>query len=103
MLRTARGTNDRTVRTFRPFRRPQSLLVAAILCGLPGVLHSQGGNTAGRGLTVEEVGHGSGGDRAGIRTGDVLIAWARGTAKGNIESPFDLDVVEQGEAPRGEV
>ena len=87
-----------------PFlRKPQGLLLAGILCGLPGVLYSQTGNTAGRGVTVEEVGRGSAGDRAGIRADDILIAWVRGSAKGNIESPWDLSIIEREQAPRGEV
>jgi hypothetical protein len=63
------------------------------------------------GVIVEEVGKNSAGEKAGIKTGDVLESWVRaaGTpanpseAGGTIDSPFDLSEIEIEQAPRGSV
>jgi len=40
---------------------------------------------------------------AGIEAGDTVVGWRRGDLDGPIDSPFDLALVEQGEAPFGPV
>src|SRR5260370_15526317 len=42
-------------------------------------------------------------ERAGLQAEDTLLSWACGDAKGNIEAPFDLQVIEVEQAPRGAV
>src|SRR5262249_25760682 len=39
--------------------------------------------------------------KAGMRPGDVLLSWARGTIRGKIESPFDLIYIRYEQAARG--
>jgi CHAT domain-containing protein/Tfp pilus assembly protein PilF len=55
------------------------------------------------GIVVEEVGKFSEAAKAGLQEGDVLLAWSRADAKGEIESPFDLSAAETEQAPRGVV
>src|SRR5580765_320867 len=56
-----------------------------------------------RGVVVEEVAKNSAAEKAGLQKDDVLLAWHRADATGNIESPFDVSnlTIEQG--PRGVV
>ncbi|HZI56886.1 MAG TPA: tetratricopeptide repeat protein, partial [Verrucomicrobiae bacterium] len=51
-----------------------------------------------QGAVVEEVAKNSAAEKAGLQEGDVLRAWNRGDATGNIESPFDISIlaIEQG-------
>jgi CHAT domain-containing protein/Tfp pilus assembly protein PilF len=55
------------------------------------------------GVVVEEVTKYSEAEKAGIEEADVLLNWSRGDAKGDIESPFDLSLIEIEQAPRGDV
>jgi len=55
------------------------------------------------GVVVEQVTHSRGGDKAGIKEGDVLLRWSRGEMSGAIASPFDLDEIEIEQEPRGAV
>lgn len=56
------------------------------------------------GLVVEAVLQGSTGDQAGIRPGDLLLAWSRPPAPPlSLGSPFDLYEVSIEELPRGPV
>src|SRR5215468_7768413 len=57
--------------------------------------------TVGRGVIVEAVSKNSQAEKAGIRTGDVLLNWSRGDADGAIDSPFDLPHIRFEQAPRG--
>jgi S1-C subfamily serine protease len=41
-----------------------------------------------RGVVVEEVAKHSAAEKAGLREDDVLLAWHRADATGNVESPF---------------
>jgi CHAT domain-containing protein/tetratricopeptide (TPR) repeat protein len=53
------------------------------------------------GLVVVEAGaHGAAG-RAGLRPGDVLVAWSRGDAGGALATPLELSAVEADEGPKG--
>jgi tetratricopeptide (TPR) repeat protein len=54
-----------------------------------------------RGVVVEQVDKGLEAEKAGLRIGDVILAWSRSTLRGNIESPFDLDEVATEQNPRG--
>src|SRR5437899_3278669 len=56
-----------------------------------------------RGAVVEEVTKNSAAEKAGIQEGDVLLAWNRGDATGNIESPFDVSILAIEQGPRGTV
>ena len=61
------------------------------------------------GVVVEEVGHGSAGERAGIEPGDILLEWLRaanppgnpGPASGTFRSAFDVHEVELEQSYRG--
>src|SRR6266481_6434128 len=55
------------------------------------------------GVVVEEVKKNSAADQAGIQAGDVLLSWSRGDSKGEIESPFDVSLIEIEQAPRAPV
>jgi tetratricopeptide (TPR) repeat protein len=83
------------------------LLVVIVLLypalGQAPVAQAQGG------IVVEDVSRGSAAERAGIRTGDIFLAWERPTsppanpktAEGTIESVFDWIWVEVEQGPRG--
>lgn len=51
----------------------------------------------------EEVIKDSAAEKAGFQAGDVLLAWNRDDATGNIESPFDASSLAIEQAPRGKV
>src|SRR5579859_330978 len=55
------------------------------------------------GVVVEKVTANSAAEKAGLLEGDVLLSWARGDAKGEIESPFDVLQTEVEQAPRGTI
>ncbi len=55
------------------------------------------------GVVVEKVTANSAAEKAGLLEGDVLLSWARGDAKGEIESPFDVSLIEVEQAPRAAV
>ncbi len=56
-----------------------------------------------RQAVVDAVSKGWAADRAGIRAGDVLLAWKRGRAGGPVATPLDLSDVEALQAPLGPV
>jgi CHAT domain-containing protein/Tfp pilus assembly protein PilF len=56
-----------------------------------------------KGIIVEQVTTNFEGERAGLREGDVIQRWARGEAHGEIESPFDLALLEIEQKPLGAV
>lgn len=55
------------------------------------------------GVVVESMTRSSEGAASGIRTGDVLLSWSRGSSSGTIESPFDVTAIEIEQAPLGPV
>ena len=55
------------------------------------------------GVLVEAVTPNGAADRVGLREGDLVQRWERGTARGQIESPFDLNEIEVEQAPLGTV
>src|SRR5215471_18679532 len=55
------------------------------------------------GVVVEDAAKNSEAEKAGIQQGDILLRWSRGDAKGEIQSPFDLSMIEIEQAPRGNV
>ncbi len=61
------------------------------------------GFAAEQGLVVTSVKKGLAGDRAGVRPGDELFRWRRGSEQGELVSPFTLTETEALEAPRGAV
>src|SRR5438046_2732790 len=54
-------------------------------------------------MVVEDVMKNFEAEKNGIQNGDVLRGWVRGDDKGQIESPFDLFMIEIEQAPRGPV
>ncbi len=56
-----------------------------------------------RGVIVERVERNSEAERAGLQRGDILLAWFRSDAKGEINSPFDVSFIEMEQAPRGTI
>jgi tetratricopeptide (TPR) repeat protein len=83
-----------------------ALALAAALLGVGGAVAS----APARGVVVERVRPALLGAAAGVRTGDVLLAWSRPQTKageppvgGSFETPFDVVWVETEEAPRGPV
>jgi CHAT domain-containing protein/Tfp pilus assembly protein PilF len=56
-----------------------------------------------QGVVVESLLSKFEGERVGLQNGDVLLAWARGDAKGDINSPFDLPYIRLEQASRGTV
>jgi CHAT domain-containing protein/Tfp pilus assembly protein PilF len=92
------------------------LRAVVLLAALSVTLSSNGGvlrtqQPTQRGVIVEEVIPNGSAATAGIRAGDVLLAWSRAASppanpeavKGAIDFPFDLTEVEVEQAPRGEV
>jgi CHAT domain-containing protein len=57
----------------------------------------------GQGIVVEEVGPGSALETAGLRAGDLVAAWERPPAQGEIRTFFDWLAVKTEQAPRGMV
>jgi len=55
------------------------------------------------GVVVETVAKHSEAEKAGLQPGDVLLSWTRDDAKGEIESPFNLSLIEIEQVPRGNV
>jgi CHAT domain-containing protein/Tfp pilus assembly protein PilF len=56
-----------------------------------------------RGIVVEWITPNSEAERAGIRSGDVLLNWIREDARGEIETPFDFAFLRFEQASRGRV
>ena len=91
-------------------RLPFSILSLVFL--LPANMAGDEGADAARfGVVVEEVAPGSGGHKAGVQPGDVIVSWSRApappanpeAAEGRIASPFDLAGVEIEQVHRGPV
>jgi CHAT domain-containing protein/Tfp pilus assembly protein PilF len=59
--------------------------------------------TLKKGLIVEQVVTNSQAQRAGVRPGDVLLGWKRGSFRGDFQSPFDLAYIFLEQAPRGPI
>src|SRR6266852_7034411 len=57
----------------------------------------------GKGVIADAVKKDSDAERAGLQVGDILLSWTRDGSKGEIESPFDLPLIEVEQAPRGAV
>src|SRR5579883_2699319 len=87
------------------FRDPNRLSTLLLMIGATVILPSASGQdipvVVGRGIVVESVAKGTEAYRAGLRTGDTLWSWSRGDAKGELETPFDLDFVETEQGCRG--
>ena len=56
-----------------------------------------------KGLIIEQVTTNSQAQRAGVRIGDLLLGWKRGSLHGDFQSPFDLAYVFLEQAPRGPI
>src|SRR5258708_7229715 len=56
-----------------------------------------------KGVVVESLTKGSEAERVGLRVGDILLSWARGDVRGEIESPFELPQIETEQASRGPI
>src|SRR5688572_29429823 len=91
-------------------RLPFSILSLVFL--LPAnMAGDEGGDAARSGVVVEKVAPGSGGHKAGVQPGDVIVSWSRApappanpeAAEGGIASPFDLAGVEIEQVHRGPV
>ncbi|HLQ52182.1 MAG TPA: tetratricopeptide repeat protein, partial [Terriglobales bacterium] len=57
----------------------------------------------GKGVIADAVKKDSEAERAGLQVGDILLSWTRDGSKGEVESPFDLPLIEVEQAPRGAV
>jgi hypothetical protein len=86
-------------------RRPAPWLAALVVS-----LLGTGAAEAARGVVVEEVAPGLGGQMSGLAAGDILRSWSRAPSsrhdkprRGEIESTFDLLDVENEQGPRGPV
>jgi CHAT domain-containing protein/tetratricopeptide (TPR) repeat protein len=56
-----------------------------------------------RGLIVSSVKRNLEADSAGIRSGDILLSWQSHSARGQLESAFDLSIIEVEQAPKGRI
>jgi CHAT domain-containing protein/tetratricopeptide (TPR) repeat protein len=81
---------------------PAVLLLASSVLGqtAPG---SASADLLQPGIVVERVVQGSEGEKAGLKEGDVLFQWTRGTASGTFTLPLDLNYLEVEQRSRGEV
>ena len=80
-------------------RLPRTLILVLLTLGLA---HAAAASD-GPGAVVEEIGPGSALERAGLRPGDLLLAWEREEARGEIRTVFDWLWVKTEQAPRGTV
>lgn len=55
------------------------------------------------GIVVEKLERGGEGEKAELKEGDIILAWACGDRGASIESPFDVPALETDEAPHGGV
>src|SRR5260221_7264157 len=56
-----------------------------------------------RGLVVESISKNTQGERLGVRKGDLLLTWKRGSTKGDFNSPFDFTYVFLDQADRSPI
>src|SRR5262249_41476892 len=97
----SRGRYGSAVRAGPSLRRLTALslvLACGVARGAPGQPPP-----AARGLRVERVKPLFEAAKAGLQAGDVLLRWARGEERGELESPFELAWLEIEQAPRGAV
>lgn len=80
-----------------PLRVGVSLMVVAGLwaCSAP--------SAPGTGAVIVSLKPGHAAAESGLEAGDTIIGWRQGDREGPIESPFDLALVEQRDAPHGAV
>jgi len=57
----------------------------------------------GPGIVIDKVNHGSEAEKAGLQVGDILLSWSRGDNRGEIQSPFDLMVIDTEQRLLGKV
>src|SRR5262249_35452877 len=55
------------------------------------------------GIVIETVARYSSAEKAGLAEGDVVLRWRRGDFAGEVQSPFDLTLVEVEQGPLGTV
>src|SRR5579864_2821846 len=77
------------------------LLFAVMIFGQSATTHSFGGLQGG--VVVEKVTKDLSAEKAGLQPGDVLLRWSRRAAKGDLESPFDLSMIETEQSPQSNV
>jgi CHAT domain-containing protein/tetratricopeptide (TPR) repeat protein len=89
----------------------QPLAAWVVLGALAALVAPSSARAGSDGVVVEEVTPGFGGEKSGLKVGDVLLAWSREAsppaspkpAHGKIRTPFDLVEPEYEQAPRGHV
>jgi CHAT domain-containing protein/tetratricopeptide (TPR) repeat protein len=90
-----------------PFLKRLAIPVSLVLLGMTQVHAADDPtNISGvlrSGVVVEKVAANSVAEKAALQPGDVLLRWTRGDATGEIESPFDVSLIEIEQAPRGVV
>jgi tetratricopeptide (TPR) repeat protein len=80
--------------TYRTLTTACMLLYPAYAAGSPAALTER--------IVIEEITPGSAAERAGLQTGDQLVAWSgESGASGVLRAPFDLTDVQVEQAPRG--
>ncbi|MEM9593367.1 MAG: CHAT domain-containing protein [Acidobacteriota bacterium] len=79
------------------------MTVAAVVVAAALALGSCGPRQGAEGLEVHSVEAWGSAAEAGLLPGDVLLAWSRGEDRGTFDSPLDLRLLEQEQAPRGPV
>jgi CHAT domain-containing protein/Tfp pilus assembly protein PilF len=89
-------------------RRSARIALSVLACLLPGSAWAQPEISKSQhfvksGLIVESLVKGEEGERAGIRRGDILLTWSRGSARGDLDSPFRLFYLANEQASRGPV
>lgn len=80
-----------------------TILIAIPLTGVLGLGCAQGERPQHGSVVVRTCEPGGTADIAGLQPGDVVLEWRQGSANGDLESPFQLAVVEQELAPHGPV
>src|SRR5215831_678652 len=86
-------------------RRSRRMMLVRVCALLLLTMLANGASTEDpkRRIVVEQTQSNFEAERAGIQKDDVLLRWSRGDAHGEIESPFDLMVLEIDQEPRGPV
>ncbi|HSM87195.1 MAG TPA: CHAT domain-containing protein [Candidatus Limnocylindrales bacterium] len=80
-----------------------ALVLAVTTAFAPASGQVPGSSASGEGVIVESVAHGGGAEAAGLRQGDIILAWSGVQAGGRIASPYDVTWLETEQAPRGPV
>jgi CHAT domain-containing protein/tetratricopeptide (TPR) repeat protein len=108
---TSHSNHSGEKRSWHSHRTLLPVIVAILVLATSSVFAQSAPSATGRklphqelvrpGVVVEKVEKGSGGEKAGIQKGDVIVSWSGCNEHRSINNPFDLDWVRVEQQPRG--